>query len=916
MANVLNSGERVLSYTRLCLTLVLLSLPGFSATFHSDLPFARSSWRVQDGLPENTVQTIQQTASGHLWIGTTGGAVRFDGAHFTPVPADTEGSVFSMLAATDGTLWLGTEGSGLLHLHDDVVTPLSTAQGLTDGFVRTILEDRRGRIWVGTDNGLFWIDGHRARQVDTSRLTPTLSVHALLQDAAGRIWVGGSTLLVFPPNPDPAHTDTGVLTLALPGAFSANRVKSLLETTDHTVWIGTVGGLDRIPAGALLRHPPRLGAERVPGVRGTVRSMLQTTDGLLWVGTIGHGLYLRRPGDPAFIPIATDSRRSINTVLALFEDHFRQLWVGSQDGLFRLRHTPARLVSLPGDTPPDFATISRDSSTPADRDNALWAVSSRVYRIRDGVASPVKLPGLAGLAIRNLFRDRAGTLWIGTDGSGVYHRTRTTLIHYLAPARLVNNFPRAFLEAADGSMWIATDEGVSHITGDRVENLRMPDGLAYFSTRCLLEDRRHDIWIGTERGLSHWHRGRFFHDALTNALAPEKIWSMLEDSAGTLWFGTRDHGLFRQSNGSQPPEHLTTAQGLAGDSIYQLLEQSHRLWISGPLGISSFPLAPPSTPGPTRLATTVYDLPDDASGIEMYGGRQPAGLIDAHGNLWFPSTRGALEIVPDLPVPQQPPQVEITGITANGQALDPAATTLVLKPSLTRLEIAFAPVLIRPQGGVRFRYRLEGLDTAWVDAGASRVASYTSLPAGQFRFRVQVFDAGRPDHLSEAAFNLRISPHIYATRWFLALCLVIAILLGWVIYAGRLRQVRLRYAAVLDERSRLAREMHDTVIQGCTGISAPARSHRQPPWRSQPRRRRAARVRPRPGPHHHRRSPPTPSGTCATKRTMSTSSKISRLSVQRLADHTSQNLGTACRLPPSKARAAPRRRGPPRTKFS
>ena len=129
-------------------------------------------------------------------------------------------------------------------------------------------------------------------------------------------------------------------------------------------------------------------------------------------------------------------------------------------------------------------------------------------------------------------------------------------------------------------------------------------------------------------------------------------------------------------------------------------------------------------------------------------------------------------------------------------------------------------MLIRPQSGVRFRYRLDGLDAAWIDAGPARLASYTSLPAGRYRFRVQVFDADRPDRLSEASFALRVPPHVYTTPWFLSLCVLAAILLAWIIYAGRLRQVRLRFAAVTDERSRLAREMHDTVIQGCTGISA------------------------------------------------------------------------------------------------
>lgn len=768
--------------------------------------FARTSWHVQEGLPENTVQAIQQTASGYLWVGTTGGAVRFDGAHFTPVPGATEGSIFSMLAARDGSLWLGTEGAGLLHVRDGQTSTLSVAQGITDGFVRAILGDRAGRIWVGTDNGLFWIGGEHACQVSASTFPTQFSVHALMQDATGRIWVGGSKLLAFPPPSDPCHAVSGIVSYPLPGAFSENRIKSILETTDHTLWIGTVGGLDHLVGNHV---------ERISSVQGTVRTLRQTSDGSLWVGTIGHGLYVRRPRETfTHVSFGGSPGGNINTVLALFEDDSHQLWVGGQDGLFRLQPTPVRIVPLPGDAPPDFATIS------IDRGNALWVVSSRVYHLQDGRATPVRFPGLGSVRIRNLTRDRSGALWIGTDGGGVYRQTGAGWAHLLAPEKLVNNFVRAFLETGDGAMWIATDEGVSRIHGDRIENLRMANGLAYFSTRCLLDDRNGDVWIGTERGLSHWYLGRFVQDPLTRALAHEKIWSILQASDATLWFGTRDHGLYHSTNAGLV--HLTVADGLASDTIYSLLEdRSHRLWISSPNEISSFLIRSAAAGKDSgSLATTVYELPDGASGTQMYGGRQPAGLIDAKGNLWYPSTRGAVEVSSPVPVDRPSPRVEITGISANDRSFPADTPRIVLPQTTTRLQIAFTPILIRSQAGLRFRYRMEGFDKDWINAGSSRVAAYTSLPAGSYRFVVQVFDAERPDQIADASFALRVPPRFYVTPWFLSLCAAVFGLLIWAVYGLRLRQVRLRFAAVIEERGRLAREMHDTVIQGCTGISA------------------------------------------------------------------------------------------------
>ncbi|WP_353068019.1 two-component regulator propeller domain-containing protein [Tunturibacter empetritectus] len=791
---------------RTCLTAFALT-GGLLCNLHAanlkQLPqFTRTAWRVQDGLPENTVQAIQQASAGYLWIGTTGGGARFDGARMTPISV-VDGSIFSMAATRDGSIWLGTEGSGLFHLHHGVTTPFSAAQGLTDGFVRAILEDRNGRIWVGTDNGLFWIEGDRARQVDTAQFGNPLSVHALMEDSSGRVWVGGSKLLVFGPSLSTGAPQGRIVQHTLPGAFSENRIKCMLEARDHTIWIGTVGGLDRLVEGNFVR---------VPGIVGTVRTMLQTSDGLFWVGTIGHGLYVRRQED-AFTRIGGEGLGGINTVLALFEDDSQQLWIGSQDGLFRMRRTPIRIIPLPGDTAPDFATISNDQG------NSLWVVSSQVFHIQDGVARPFTFPGLAGVTIRNIFRDRAGTLWFGTDGGGVYHETVSGLVHFLAPSRLVNNFVRGFLESSDGTIWIATDEGVSRIRGETVENLRMSDGLAYFSTRSLLEDKDGDIWIGTERGLSRWHRGRFVQDSTTVALQHEKIWSLLETSDGSLWFGTRDHGVYRKT--ASHLEHLSVSQGLASDRIYQLLEgPGKRVWLSGPSVLSSFLLNQPNSTSEGHLASTVYELPESASGTQMYGGRQPSGVVDPQGNVWFPSTRGAVEAIDGRSANQRPPRIEITGIVANGQPLDTRTTDLVLPPSLSRLEISFAPLLLRPQAGVRFRYRLEGFDPEWIDGGPGRLAAYTSLPAGSYRFRVQVFEANAPDRLSETALAIRIHPHFYKTPWFVGACLIASGLLAWGIYEGRLRQIRLRFAAVIEERSRLAREMHDTVIQGCTGVSA------------------------------------------------------------------------------------------------
>jgi len=786
-----------------CLPLAGAVLAGSWALAATNPPFqyTRQVWHVQDGLPEETVQAMQQTPDGYLWVGTTGGLSRFNGAHFLTYsrntrPALTENSVFCLMTARDGSLWLGTEGGGLLHWEDGRFRAYTARDGLTDGFVRSVMEDEAGRLWIGTDNGLFRLENGVVRRVDTTRFGASLAIHSIFEDREHRIWVGGSRLLRFDGNE--------ARQFELPGAYSQNRVKSILQTSDGTVWVGTVGGLERLDGQRFVA---------VPGIDGTVRTLRQTSDGTLWIGTIGHGLYTYSRGE--LRKVSGNGLLPSNTVLSIYEDHADQIWLGTQDGLVRLSHTPVRVVPLPGGSDPDFETISWDAK------GTIWAVASQVFAIHEDRAEPYVFKAIANIPVRNIFRDRQGTLWIGTDGSGAYHLTAAGPVHYSAPGRLVNNFVRAFLESRDGSIWIATDEGISRVEGGRVRNLRVGDGLAYFSTRALMEDRDGNLWIGTDQGLSCWRDGRFVENTATRNLRQEKIWSILEDGQGVIWFGTRDHGLFRYRAGKLA--QFTAAQGLVSNSIYQLLEDREgQLWMSSPNAITSIPLASLDEAEPNgdlHLAVTSYDMPYDADGAQMYGGRQPSGCVDKDGGIWFPSNKGAVNIRPG-PTPRAgATKLLLTGVTVDGRETD-AASFRTLSADASRLEIAFSPLSLRSQEDIRFRYQLEPFDRNWTYAGTNRVATYTNLPAGQYRFRVVAFPLNNPAAYSEATLTFRKLPHFYATWWFVSLCVALVGLLSLAAYRWRMRSLQLRFRAVLEERGRLAREMHDTVIQGCTSVSA------------------------------------------------------------------------------------------------
>jgi ligand-binding sensor domain-containing protein/signal transduction histidine kinase len=770
--------------------------------------YTRHVWQASDGLPEQTVQAFAQTRDGYLWIGTSGGLVRFDGLHFTVfdrqnTPALRENSVFCLTVARDGALWIGTEGGGLARYAHGEFRSWTTHEGLSNDFVRALAEDAQGRIWAGTDNGLLRLQGNRFVRIDVTENIPSLAVHAIAPDRAGGLWVGGSRLI---------HIDGDRATeYTMRGESSQNRVKSIVQTQDGSIWVGTVSGLNRMAPGSKE-------FVRVEGIAATVRVLRQTAGGALWIGTIGQGANefaggkLTRITAPASLPS--------NTVLNFFEDGEGNFWIGTQSGMLRLTQEPASILPLPKANDSDFGTIYRD------RDGGFWIGSTLLFRMKDGALTPQILLGIGSqVHVRNVFRDRGGALWVGTDGDGVYRIAGGETTHLGTREGLSNNFVRAMAQDRDGSMWIAADEGLNHIVWEngqpRIGRYEMRDGLAYFSTRALLEDRNGDLWIGTDGGVSHLHAGAFVRDTATAALAQTKVWAIHEDASGTLWFGTRNNGLFRYSGGKLA--QFTAADGLPGNAIYQILEDSAgHMWISGPNGATQMNRGELDTQAgysPRHLALAFYSTAEIAANTELYGGTQPSGCITPAGDVWFPSNLGPLHILPRQRSPLPPPPLLIQSVLADGQ---PVATRKIvtLRPGNARLEFDFTPIQLRSQDGLRFRYMLEGFEKNWSEPTTARMADYTNLPAGNYRFRVETFDVGNPDAVSEATIEVLQRPLFYHTWWFLAACAALLALLVYAVYQYRVQHVRARFEAVLEERSRLAREMHDTVIQGCTGVSA------------------------------------------------------------------------------------------------
>lgn len=762
------------------------------------------SWQSQDGLPEETVQAFAQTPDGHLWVGTSGGLLRFDGARFRlfaheNTPAFGENSVFCLLAGHDGRLWIGTDGSGLIEWQNGAFRTYPVAQGQTADFVRSLAEDHNGLLWVATDDGLFWARNGSLERADKPLGLPVFNVHAVMEDRSGRIWIGGSRLYSL--------KDGKAREYSLPGNDSKNKVKSFLQTSDGVIWVGTVGGLYRLLPGQDRFAP-------VPEVYGTIRSLREAPNGELWAGAIGAGIFRIRGN--RVTRLKAPSPLISNTVLSIFADSDRDLWLGTQAGMMRLSRSPVRVLALSEAADSDFGTVALDT------DGSLWAASNQLVHVQDGHAAPFRFPELGDVRVRNVLRSRDGSLWVGTDGGGVYHLSAQGTRHFTTHEGLVNNFVRVFLESKDGSLWIGTDNGVSRLDQAGIHNFTTLNGLVYNSIRSLMEDRDGTIWIGTEHGLSQYRSGGFNHDAMTAALSDEKIWALHQDVDGGIWIGTRAHGLYRYRNGQL--FHYTTANGLASDSIYSILEdkQGH-FWVSGPSGVmllNRSELDAQAIDPQQLLSLRTFRADEGGKPTQFYGGTQPAGAMTRSGEAWFPTSQGLWSIRPDELEHPVFSNLNIDAVSVDGRPA-PLTGSLRLDAGSSRLDIGYEPVLLRSQEGLRFRYKLDGYDRTWTYANAQqRLATYTNLPAGNYTFLVEAWETDDPAHEARTSIGFIKRPYFYKTPWFMAICVLFVALLSIFAFQFRMKQIHDRFKAVLAERTRLAREMHDTLIQGCVSISA------------------------------------------------------------------------------------------------
>jgi streptogramin lyase len=600
---------------------------------------------------------------------------------------------------------------------------------------------------------------------------------------------------------------------------TVGNVTSILEAADGALWLASGRGLQRIVNGGLERKPgwDSIGA----------RALCQDHVGDLWVGTWGKGLMRIDTGGVTTTYRAADILPD-NTVLAVFEDNEQNLWVGTQDGLLRLTRSAVRTITGANGLGDDnVITVYEDPG------GTLWmgTITDQLYRLAGDRAVPFALPRQATkFGARSIYTDREGVQWIGSVGQGLLRIANGKSRLFTTKDGLGAHNIRQVFEDRAGLIWIATGGGLSRWDGHSMRTFSLKDGLAYNSLRVLAEDRNGDLLVGTDGGLNRVRDGRFVRDPIFARLGNERIWTILPDSNGSLWLGTQGNGLIRIRDGKIT--RYTTRDGLLSNSIYQIIDDDNgsagsnragqdRFWMSSSAGIFSadrkeLDAVADGRAGP--IAVVPYSTDDGLLSSQMNGGWQGAGCRSRTGQFWFPSVKGAVRIDPRQIGVRPSAPVLIESLLADDKPV-PVSGGVVIPPGRGKLAIDFtAPNLLSPDR-VTFKYMLEGFDDSWTPSPQRRAAYYTNLPPGKYRFRVVARDGAQPDHVSEADLGIIWQPHFYESRWFYGACLAATGLLIWGVFLFYARQTRARYAVVLSERTRLAREMHDTVIQGCVGVS-------------------------------------------------------------------------------------------------
>jgi len=770
--------------------------------------YAHRTWGQEEGLFQPTIYSILQTHDGFLWLGTQDSLIRFDGVHFREFAEGTStlhGSLIRALAEDSaGNLWAGSLGDGLVRIQPDgAIRQFSTRSGMPSDSIFCLAADNGNAIWACTPEGLVRISHNEIRvfnQID------------------------------------------GLL---------SKRIRSACLASDGTLWAaGLDGGLSHLAGSRFTAYS----SEQLPSGRAVTALACGAAEGV-WAGTsfglvhisdTGSRLYTTRDGLPD------------NEVSALTESADGAVWIGTNDGISRLLTGEISAYRLR-----DGLSHSQVLSLRIDREGTLWAgTKNGLDQFTNGKVTPYTTnEGLLSNNVGPVLEDSGGRLWIGTLDSGLNSFDGRRFRSLTKAKGLLSNTVLSLALDPTGDLWVGTNNGINRVSEDHViASYTLNSGLPGSEVRSLFIDVNGSLWAGTESGLAHLVRGRFLAAPVANRKEPASVvavsggnsvplFASLEDTSlyllranglvlhsldithpvdsflrdtvrHAIWMGTLGSGLLRWKNNKIA--HIYVKDGLYDNRLYGILpDQQNNLWFSSSKGIFRLSEQELNDFADGKLQR-VQSLPFSTGQLrfECRSGVQPAACRTKDGHLWFSTTNGLVVLDPNhLRDNTVPPPIAVTALIANGQRMAGTGQPHLKPSTADNIEIRYAGLSYISPEKVTFRYRLDGYDRSWIDANERRSAFYTNLPPGTFQFHVEARNADGVWSRSAATFPFVIEPRIYQRLWFFPALALFAALLVLAGFRFRIRRLRQRFEVVLAERNRIARELHDTLLQGLSGIT-------------------------------------------------------------------------------------------------
>ncbi len=749
----------------------------------------RLAWTTEEGLPQNSVHAVLQTRDGYLWVATEGGVARFNGVQFERIGTESERAFASndaccLTETRDGALWIGTS-DGLVRWSTGKFKRFDV------GAVLATVAEPAGALLALTGRGLERLE--RGRSVAVA-LPDGAEATALGVQADGMPLIAAGAML---------------WRLGLNGFEAMGRLPAapaeVLGDALGRVWLRTTAAVWMVQGGA--QRQWRVGME-LPGSR--LLALERVGGGVL--ASTNRGVYRLQAEDAA---VQALPQLEGTAILSATLDREGDTWFGTDTaGLVELRERPVgTLAALSADT---VTSVVQGS------DSALW-VGTRDNGLKVLRAGEVTTPagGLALQTILALAPDVAGGAWVGTP-DGLYRFGAGQLRHVTSVNGLPEDFVRSLLADGNRSVWVGTRHGAAHWDGERVDRLiTTADGLPSDVVGTMLRTRDGTLWFGTLHGLARMRGSSLQTVPLVGAAADDGVTALAEAPTGMLLVGTRTGALLLVGESGVRAVRLS---GLRGEIDALLPDGLGNVWIRMAAGVARVEIQQLLRCGAVCAAPLrVYSTADGMPSVDATFDGHPSAWRAADGTLWFATRRGIARIdAAHLAVDRVPPPVVLERMQVDDLRLGAGASIpglLRLGPGHRRFVFEYAGLSLRAPLQVQYRFKLEGFDRDWVEAGSRRSAEYTSLPAGAYRFLVEARTSDGVRSAAPAEMRLYIASPVYRRSWFYV-CVALALAgVAYGIYRLRLRRVQREFAAVLSERNRIAREIHDTLAQDFVAVS-------------------------------------------------------------------------------------------------